>query len=88
MAARCVAVANGKYSGYAVKVNGRWPLNRLDLTPIIFNPVFQSGAGCKQCANACGRAVMARPMPQALTSGDQAHHHRRSGRGRQGHLLL
>jgi hypothetical protein len=61
--ARCVAVANGTYSGYAVKVNGRWMLNRPDLTPIIFNPIFQSGAGCKQRANACGRAVMARPMP-------------------------
>lgn len=43
---RCVAVANGTYSGYAVKVNGRWLLNRLDLTLITFNPVFQSGAGC------------------------------------------
>jgi hypothetical protein len=43
---RCVAVANGTYSGYASKIRGRWLLTRLDLTLMTFNPVFQSGAGC------------------------------------------
>lgn len=43
---RCVAVANGTYSMYARRINGRWLATRLDLTLITFNPVFQSGAGC------------------------------------------
>lgn len=43
---RCVAVANGTYSMYARRSNGKWLATRLDLTLITFNPVFQSGAGC------------------------------------------
>ena len=43
---RCVAVANGTYSGYARKIRGKWLLTRLDLTLITFNAVFQAGDGC------------------------------------------
>ncbi len=43
---RCVAVANGTYSGEAVKVADRWLLRKMYLTLITFNPIFQSGKGC------------------------------------------
>jgi hypothetical protein len=43
---RCVAVANGTYSGNVKKIDGQWKFTKLYLTLIDFNPVFQSGAGC------------------------------------------
>lgn len=43
---RCVAVANGTYSGEVKKIEGQWKITKLYLTLITFNPIFQSGEGC------------------------------------------
>jgi hypothetical protein len=45
-ASRCVAVANGTYSGEVKKIEGRWKFTKLYITLITFNPIFQSGEGC------------------------------------------
>lgn len=43
---RCVAVANGTYSGEVKKIEGQWKFTKLYVTLITFNPIFQSGEGC------------------------------------------